>query len=372
MKNSLKLITILCFTAVLTTACSHKDKNAAGPEMTVDVAEVTADSVMLHNDYPGYLKADKTVDVVARVNGTLMSKNYTDGQLVSRGQVLFTIESTRYADAVNQASAQLATARSQYEYASSHYAAVRRALESNAVSQMEVSQAQSAMEQAEAAIKAAEAELTTARTNLGYCTVRAPSSGRITDAKADVGAYVGGEGMPVVLATIYDDSSLAAVFSIEDAEYQQMVSRLGTNPSPQFTTVSLEFEQPLPHNYIGRLSYLSPDVNTSTGTLKMKAKVENPYGELRDGMFVTVSVPTGFDPHAMMVKDASLGTDQLGRYLYIVNDSNKVVYTPVKVGELVADTMRIVSSGVKPGDRYVTKALLKVRNGMPVKPRLVR
>ena len=71
---------------------------------------------------------------------------------------------------------------------------------------------------------------------------------------------------------------------------------------------------------------------------------------------------------AILIKDAAISTDQLGKYVYVVNDSNKVVYTPIKVGELYQDTLRIVSEGLSPADRYVTKAMLKVRDGMEVKP----
>lgn len=85
-------------------------------------------------------------------------------------------------------------------------------------------------------------------------------------------------------------------------------------------------------------------------------------------MYVDVSLPTGVDPEAILVRDASLSTDQLGKFLYTVNDSDRVVYTHVQVGELADDSMRIVTSGLKPGDRYVTSAMLKVRDGMTVKP----
>ena len=120
------------------------------------------------------------------------------------------------------------------------------------------------------------------------------------------------------------------------------------------------------------MSYLAPDIRLSTGTLEVKAKVGNPYGELKAGMYVTVSLPSGFEPHAILVRDASIGTDQQGKFLYVVNDSDKVVYTPVKVGALVRDSMRIVNSGISPQTRYVTKALLKVKDGMKVKPIMKR
>lgn len=85
-------------------------------------------------------------------------------------------------------------------------------------------------------------------------------------------------------------------------------------------------------------------------------------------MFVSVALPYAVEPHAVLVRDASIGTDQLGKYLYVVNDSDKVVYTPVTVGELYHDTLRIISKGITPRSRYVTKALLNVRNGEKIKP----
>ena len=85
-------------------------------------------------------------------------------------------------------------------------------------------------------------------------------------------------------------------------------------------------------------------------------------------MYATVMLPYALDPKAILIKDAAISTGQLGKYVYVVNDSNKVVYTPIKVGELYQDTLRIVSEGLSPADRYVTKAMLKVRDGMEVKP----
>lgn len=356
--------------ALFATSCSDKKTKAVAEIPTIDVAEAGTDSVVLHKSYPAYLQADKAIQIVGRVSGTLLTQNYTNGDMVSKGQLLFTIEPTQYADAVKEAQASLASARSNYEYASSHYAAVKKALESNAVSQMEVNQAKSDMDQAAASIRSAEAQLRTAQTNLGYCRVYSPISGRASAATINAGAFVSGETAPFTLATVYDDTSVNAVFSVEDATQMNMISAyISGNEN---SMVDLEFENPLPHKYSGKLNYVDPSVNTGTGTLLLKAKVENPYGELRDGMYVNVSVPYATDPKAITVNDASIGTDQLGRFLYVVNDSNKIVYTPVKVGELVNDSVRIITSGLKAGDRYVTKALLKVRDGMPVKPHLVK
>lgn len=117
-----------------------------------------------------------------------------------------------------------------------------------------------------------------------------------------------------------------------------------------------------------RLDYLSPNVTLTTGTLRLRAELDNPEGTLRPGLFVSVTLPYGEADNAILVNDASIGTDQLGKYLYVVNDSNIVNYRHIEPGQLTDGNMRIVKSGLSPNERYVTKALLKVRQGMKINP----
>lgn len=373
MKPSTLHIAICLLGATLATGCSHKDKSTQEGPMPVDVAQVEIDSVMMHKSYPGYLQAKSTVDLVARVNGYLKSQEYKAGDFVNAGQVLFRIEDTQYRDAVEQARARLESARSANVYNTNHYEAVKKALQSDAVSQMEVVQAESAMKQSQADIKNAQAALETALTTLGYCTVRAPFAGHVSSSTPDPGAYLSGAGAPVKLATIYDDSQMLAFFFIEDNQYLKMVANRGKNQEGiDFSRIPVTFSETLPHKYTGDLNYMSPEIDKGTGAMKTRAVVENPYGELRAGMYVTIELPYGENPRAILVKDASIGTDQLGKYVYTINDSNKVVYTPIKIGELFRDSMRVVTEGLTPQSRYVTKALLKVRNGMEVKPMLTK
>ncbi len=373
MKHTLNLIIFAGAVCAgwLTSGChSGQDKSERQQVSPIDVAAVEVDSVMLHKEFPGYLAADKQVDVVARVDGTLLKQHYNDGDYVNAGQLLFTMESTVFADRVRQAEANLSSARSAYSYASSHYAAVKKAMESDAVSQMELDQALSNMMQAEASIKSAEAALEVARINLSYCYVKAPVSGRCTAPVKSVGSFINGADDGAALATIYDDRTLSAVFNIEDRELINQISSRIASADAQQNTVSLIFENA--GTLTGRLSYVDPAINTSTGSVLVKATVPNDGGNLRSGMFVKVSVPSLMCSNAILVKDASIATDQLGRYVYTVNDSNRVVYTPVKVGEMVNDSMRIVTSGLTPDSRYVTRALLKVRNGQEIKPVTVK
>lgn len=358
------------FAALVTLAsCYHKKSDSdADRLLTVDVATPLTDSVMVYRTYPGTASARASVDIVGRVNGTLLSRDYTSGSLVEKGQVLFTVEPTRYRDAVEQSRAALATAKSEYTYASNQAVAMKKALESDAVSKLDVIQAESNMEQSAAAIKNAEAQLNQSLTNLGYCTIRAPFKGHITSSTVDPGAYISGEGSPFTLATIYDDEQIVVSFAISEPQYQQILGVRGTPQKEIFRAVPLSFDNELAHKYTGDLYYTSPNIDKSTGTVTLKCFVDNPYGELRDGMYVTVHMPSGSDPHAILVKDSSIGTDQLGKYLYVVNDSNRIIYTPIETGDIYRDSLRIVTKGIGPKSRYVTSALLKVRDGMEVNP----
>lgn len=360
---------ILTLAVALSLVSCHKDKKeetASVPKIEVATPEI--DSVTLHKSYPGSLYAVDKIAVVARVNGIITSRPYSKGTRVPKGAVLFTIEDSKYRDAVTQAQASLATAESQLDYATRRYAAMQKALQSDAVSQMDVIQAQASMEQAKASVDNARAALSTARTNLGYCVVRAPIAGYTSSSSVDVGEYVGGEVSPVQLLHIYNDDSMTASFSVEQAQYQDIVAATGGLKGDLYRKVPIESKSPLSRAYTADMTYSSPNVSTSTGTVTIEGSVQNPDHELKDGMYITIDLPYGTDPKAILIRDASIGTDQLGRYVYLVNDSNRVVYTPIKVGEVVRDSLRIVTEGLKPGDRYVTKALLTVRNGMTVDP----
>ncbi len=359
--------------AATATGCkSHRTDADAETMPDIEVTQVATDSVTLYRTYPGTLGATQKVQLVARVSGYLTGQFYNAGEHVRKGQVLFTIEDTQYRQAVNEAQAQLESAQSSYAYASNQYEALRKAYESDAVSQMEVIQGKSNMESAAASIQQAKAALTTARANLEYCVVRAPFDGVMTASNSTVGDFLNGSGSPVHLADIYDNSSLNVDFYIEDASFLRMFTNQNNRHLIDYTNMPLQFSETLPHDYSADLQYMSPDVETGTGTLFLRGVVQNPYEELRPGMFVSVSLPYKMDPKAMLVKDTSISTDQQGKYIYTVNDSNRVVYTPIKVGDVVNDTMRVVTEGVTPATRYVTSAMLKVRNGMSVNPVAVK
>ncbi|MBD5177707.1 MAG: efflux RND transporter periplasmic adaptor subunit [Bacteroidales bacterium] len=363
---------VLVIFSILSSGCQKSKSVAKEPVTTVDVALPVVDSVVVHKSYPGLLTADKEVDLVARVDGYQISHPYDGGQFVKKGTVLFNIEDKNYRDQVVQAQASLETAQSTLKYATARYNAMKEAQSSGAVSDMEVAQAESAMTEAAASVSNARASLQSAQTQLSYCTVRAPFDGHVSTSVYSDGTYLAGAGAPVTLATIYDDKIMTVNFSVEDAGFLSNLQSAIKNGTLDFNAVPVSFNEPTPHEYTAKLSYTAPDVDASTGTLKMQAHIDNAYGELRSGMYANIDLPFRAYKDAILVKDAAIASNQLGKYIYVVNDSNKVVYTPITVGDQVCDSMRIVTKGLLPGQKYVTRALLKVRDGMEVNPQIVK
>ena len=365
-----KLMYIFLVLSVLTGCKEKKDTGAMKgmPTLAISVAKPIVKDITLTKDYPGYLTTEKTVNLVARVNGTLQSVSYAPGGRVKKGQLLFVIEPTLYNDKVTQAEAELKTAQAQLEYARNNYSRMKEAVKSDAVSQIQVLQSESSVTEGVAAVSNAEAALSTARTNLGYCYVRAPFDGTISKSTVDIGSYVGGSLQPVTLATIYKDDQMYAYFNVADNQWLEMSmnNQQPTKDLPKKIMVQLGKEGT--ESYPATLDYLSPNVDLNTGTLMVRANFDNPQGVLKSGLYVSITLPYGEADHAILVKEASIGTDQLGKFLYAVNDSDIVHYRHIEIGQLINDTLRQVLGGLSPQERYVTEALMKVRDGMKIKP----
>lgn len=364
------LIALIALASLLLASCKGKKQPAETPAPSISVATPEVKDITLTKDYPGYLSSELMVNLVARVNGYLQTSHLKAGSKVRKGDLIFVIEPDTYKDNVTQAEAALKTAQAQLDYARSNYERMKEAAKSGAVSQIQVLQAQSTTSEMEASVRNAEAELNTARTNLSYCYIRAPFDGKITRASYDIGNYINGSVQPVTLATLYKDDLMYANFNIEDNQFMKMMITAAQNDStvklPE--TVSVHLGESGRQNYTGRLDYFSPNVDLSTGTLNVRANLDNPHGELKSGLYVTITLPYSEKKDAILVRDASIGTDQQGKFLYIVNDSNIVRYRHIEPGQLVGDTLRQIVSGLAPNERYVTTALLKVRDGMTIKP----
>lgn len=360
------ILPVICIALMF--GCGKKEAPQGGALMPINVAKPEVRNITLHKIYPGYVSAQNSVDLVARVNGYLESAPFDAGSFVKAGQLLFVIEPTQYQDAVNQAKAALENAQAQLDYAENNYVRMNEASRSDAISEIDLIKSATQLLGAKSNVKSAQAQLSQAETNLSYCYIKAPYSGRITLGTLSNGNYVAGAGSPVLLATIYEEALMYAYFNIEDNQYLKMLMTKGLKRGAAVDTVTVTLEPPFPKRYKAKLVYVSPNVDLSTGTLRLRAEINNSSGDLKDGMYANISLPYGEMNSALLIKDASIGNDQLGSYVYVVSDSAVVSYRHIEVGELVDDSLRHITSGLSPNEMYVTRALLKVRDGMKVKP----
>ena len=366
-----KKINIIALSVLLfITGCGKKESSSPMETLPVEVAKPWVENVTLTRDYPGYLKGETSVDIVGRVNGTLLSKLYPSGTRVKKGQTLFVVDPTLYQNAVKQAKANLKMAKAKLDYAKNNYERMKEAIKSDAVSRIQLVQADTNVQSCEAEVSNAEAELKTAQVNLNYCYIKSPIDGIADLAEYADGAYISGEGNPVKLTTVYKYDKMYAYFDISDNQY--LTFELLRNPDTKIPEadheVTLRVGADGAKTWQGKLNYLSPNFSLSTGTMRLRAELDNPDGVLKPGLYVSVTLPYAIAEKAVLVDNASIGTDQLGKYLYVVNDNNEVNVRHIEVGQLVDDNRRIVTSGLSPDERYVTKALMKVRQGMKIEP----
>jgi RND family efflux transporter MFP subunit len=368
------------------TACSDARRKATDDAgLPIAVAQPEVRAVTLSKSYPGYLKADKTVQFTARVSGTLLHCYYRPGQQVQAGQRLFLIDPSTYQEQVAEATATLRNAEANRNYTQATYERTQRAAQSDAVAQIQVLQTQAEYLQAVAQMEQAQAALRLAEISLGYCQISAPFVGHVTVNAYDIGNYINAAENPV-LATLYKDDTLHVYFNVSENQYMQRQLRLAQDASDKQsqavrTQLTLLDEIPLeipalreapqgevPPTATARLEYTAPDVTLSTGTLLLRAVLPNPDGLLRDGMYVLATLPYARLDAAVVIPDASVGHDQAGDYLYTLDANNVVERRAVQLGQVIDDSLRLVVSGVTPADRFVLHAGLKVRPGMKVRP----
>lgn len=364
------LLSIMALCLIFLFGCNNKNKQKTISEIPkVSVTRPYVMPIVLHKDYPGYLLSNNIVDVVGRVSGYVTKQNFSSGQYTNAGDLLYIIEPTVYENEVKKAEANLKSAQASLDYYKNNYQRMLEASKSDAISQIDLIQAETNVRTAEANVQTAEANLKTAKNTLSYCYVKAPISGVLTTSGAGEGEYVSGsDGNPFKLTTIYNNDPIYAYFNIEDNQYLmiRMSSENWENSLPKKVYVNMQEGNFPPIE--ATPNYISPFVNLKTGTLTLRALFENSQYDLKSGMYCTVSLPYGEENEAILIPDASTGTDQLGRYIYIVNEDNIVSYRHIEVGEIINDSLIHVKSGLSPDEKFVTKALLKVRAGMKVEP----
>lgn len=388
---------------------------AAPPPPAVVVAEVVQKTVPLYSEFVARTEAKETVEIRARVQAFLEAQHFTEGTLVKKNQLLYTLDKREFEAQLLQAKAQLAKAQADLAFAKDNAIvetakanldvalarlgkaetderrlkplAERRAVPQqdydNAVANLDGSRAdvaaqraalntaqvnqKSNIDQALAAVEAAKAAIAQAELNLSYCTIRSPIDGLIGVSLVSPGNLVG-KGEATLLDTVSSIDPIRVNTSISEAEYLRFAT-LRAKEKATSGRVPLELlladGSVFPHK--GRVVIADRAVDTKTGTLSILAEFPNPDGRLRPGQFGRVRAATEVVENAVLVPQRAVQEVQGTKTVLVVGADNLVTLRTIRPGETVGDLL-IVRDGVQPGERVIVDGIQKARPGSPVTP----
>jgi len=354
--------------------CEDKNAYVAPPPPKVDVATPVQRPVTRYVEATGNTAPIKSVDLVARVQGFLQSIDYQDGTFVKQGTQLFTIEPETYKLKVEQAKAAEVGAQATVKQAEADFKRQAELVQRQAVSQSTLDTSTSTRDNAQASLQQAQVNTRLAEVNYGYTNVTAPFDGVVSAHMVSVGELVG-VSSPTQLATIVAMDPIWVNFTVNEQDVLRIRAEaarrgLTVNDLKQLPIqVGLQTETGYPHE--GKLDYVSPTLNQSTGTLAVRGVVPNDKRVLLPGYFVRVRVPFDQEKAALLVPDTALGSDQGGRYLLVVNGDNVVEQRKVQIGP-VDNGLRVIEGGLKPDDRVVIAGLLRVIPGQKIDPQVTK
>ncbi|KKW77504.1 RND transporter [Acinetobacter sp. AG1] len=340
---------------------------AAPPAATVDVASVVSQTITDWQEYSGRLEAIDQVDVRPQVSGKLIAVHFKDGSLVNKGDLLFTIDPRPFEAELNRAKAQLASAEAQVTYSSANLGRNQRLIQSNAIAHQELDQAENEARSANANLQAAKAAVETARLNLEYTRITAPVSGRISRAEVTVGNVVSAGNGAQVLTSLVSVSRLYASFDVDEQTYLKYISNQRNSAQ---VPVYLGLANESGFSREGYISSIDNNLNTTSGTIRVRATFDNPKGVMLPGLYARIRLGGGQPRAAILISPTAIGVDQDKRFVVVVDAKNQTAYREVKLGAQ-QDGLQIINSGLQVGDRIVVNGLQRIRPGDPVSPHLV-
>ncbi len=324
----------------------------------------------LSHSYAATIKGRTDIDIRPQVSGFITKVHVDEGQAVRKGQPLFTLDQVQYQAAVDQAVAQLASAKTAVETARLTAANKQRLFDKNIISEYENQVAKNQLAQAEAQLRTAEAAVVTARKNLSYTVVTAPSDGFVGVIPNREGSLAS-PSMAQPLTTVSDNSDVYAYFSINEKDLLEMTDN-GSKSIAQaiagMPAVQLRLSDGSIYPEAGKVATVSGVIDQSTGAANVRARFKNTNGMLRSGSTGQILVPVVKNDVLIIPQKATFELQNL-RFVYVVNDSNKTVSTPITVDALNDGKNFVVTSGLQPGQRIVVEGVgNKVKPDMEIKP----
>lgn len=362
---------LLAFTAF---ANDEKTEEANAPTaLPVNTASPIFTIIMEWDEYAGRFEASNHVEVRARVSGFLEKVNFTDGQQVKKGQVLFIIDQRPFKIALDQAKANYGQAAASLKTAQDNYNRVESLRETGALSSEEFDRRKQALVHAEASVQLAQAQVDQAKLNLEFTEVKAPISGLVSRDKVNPGNLIdGGTANSTLLTTIVGINPIHFYFTGSEADYLKYVrlekdgSRVSARSEGFPVEIKLSDEDDFIHK--AELDFVDNQIDNQTGTIEIRAVLQNDDNFLEPGMFGKARLLGSAEHSAIMIPDEIIGTNQSFRYVYILGDDNEVVSRNVTLGPLHSNGLRIIRKGLDQNDKLILNNIQKIRPGMLVNP----
>ncbi|KPL08509.1 hypothetical protein AMJ86_00080 [bacterium SM23_57] len=360
------------FLLILNLSCSEDKADRLLP-LLVTVYEIKPQEIPIYQEFIGQVYGIKDIAIRARVEGYLENIHFQEGSVVQKGQMLYSIESQPFEEAVAATMSRLAEAKTMLAKTESDLNRIRPLAAEKAVSQSDLDGAVAAYEAAQASVEAAEANLRASRINLSYTRVKSPITGIIGRTHARVGDFVGREPNPVILNTVSQVDTVRVQFFITENQYLavarqslQDMENLRHKTSDRDTNLELVLADGSLYKFKGAFDFIDRGIDPTTGAILIQASFPNPDGLIRPGQFAQIRVPMRDTGKTILVPQRSVMELQ-GKYqVYVVDDSNKVDLREVVRGPRYYNFW-IIEDGLIDGEQVIYEGLQKVRPGITVK-----
>ncbi|MDE1263803.1 efflux RND transporter periplasmic adaptor subunit [Vibrio aestuarianus] len=317
--------------------------------------------------YIGRIEAIEDTNITAQVSGYLQARHFNEGQLVEKGDLLYTIEPSSFEAQLASAKAAVAQANAALKKAQLDHVRGNELLPRGSISQSEFDALTAALHGGRAELEAAKAKLKLAEVNLSYTQIRAPFSGRISDSKVSSGDLVSPS--TGVLATLVSLDPINTAFSVSERERIALgMDKIKGDGTTQATGVEvlLELENGEQYPYLGQLNYLGNRINLNTGTIDMRAVVPNPEQRLLPGQHIRINLRESVAKDVIVIPRRAVQIDLEGDFVMVISEDNIAERRNVDLGPQVEQGISI-NKGLEPNDVVITQGLQRVRNGVKVR-----
>ncbi len=368
--KSKNVIIIAAFAAIATLTSCGGSKKGGMPNFGDDefaVSTIGTSSATLQTTYPATIKGIQDVEVRPKVSGFLTKVFVHEGQTVSAGQSLFSIDSETYQAAARSAAAAVNTAKAQLKTAKLTYQNNKSLYDSHVIGEYELSTAANSLATAEAQVAQAEAALASAREQLAWCTVKSPAAGVVGNLPFKEGALVSASGQ--ALTTVSNISTMEVFFSVSESQILNMTKNNGNMQAAiaAFPAVQLQLADGTFYDQPGKVVKMSGVIDASTGAVSLIAHFANPDKLLKSGGAGSIVVANN-DSSAIVIPQEACSQVQDKIFVYAVDKNNRVKYTEIHVNPQNDGKNYIVTDGLHAGDRIVLKGITKLTDGQQITP----